>query len=102
MTLCKPPTFMTVNPKLIGVAILIFAIIIALAQLTYVVNPGERGVQVTLGKVLPQFEPEGLGFKTPFITHIHPVSVRQQTKGMKAECYSMDLQQLNMDVKVLY
>jgi prohibitin 2 len=88
--------------KLIGVAILIFVIIIALSTSSYVVQPGDRGVEVTLGKVSPVFKPQGFGFKTPFITTIVPVTIRQQTRDLKAPCYSSDLQQVSMDLRVLY
>ncbi|MEK7686204.1 MAG: prohibitin family protein [Verrucomicrobiota bacterium] len=95
-----------VNPqliaRLIGLAILIFVIIAAGSGATYIVQPGFRGVAVTLGKVSPRFKPEGFGLKQPFITHIHPMSVRQQTRTMPAECYSSDLQQVKMEVNVLY
>jgi len=37
---------------------------------TYVVEPGTRGLRVTLGQVADGFLPEGFGFKTPFITHL--------------------------------
>ncbi len=69
---------------------------------TYVVKPGYRGVEVTLGRVSPAFKPEGFGLKVPFATEIHPVSVRQQTAEDKAECYSADLQQITVDLKVLF
>src|SRR5476651_2221049 len=88
--------------KLIGVAILIFVIVITLSTSSYVVQPGTRGVEVTLGKVSPVFKPEGFGFKTPFITTIVPVSVRQQTRELTAECYSSDLQQVKTELRVLY
>jgi len=88
--------------KLIGVAIVIFVIIIAAASASFVVDPGYRGVEVTLGKVSPVFKPEGFGWKAPFITHIVPVSIRQQTREVQAPCYSSDLQQVNMNLKVLY
>jgi prohibitin 2 len=88
--------------KLIGVAILIFVIVIAASTSSYVVQPGERGIEVTLGKVSPVFKPEGFGFKTPFITTIVPVTIRQQTREVSADCYSSDLQQVKMDLRVLY
>ncbi len=88
--------------KLIGIAILIFVIIIAASSASYVVNPGFRGVEVTLGKVSPVFKGEGFGWKTPFITHIVPVSVRQQTRELTADCYSSDLQQVKTELRVLY
>jgi prohibitin 2 len=88
--------------RLIGVAILIFAIVIMASSGTYVVQPGFRGVEVTMGKVSSAFKPEGFGFKTPFITTIYPVSTRQQTAEDKAECYSSDLQQIQIDLRVLF
>src|SRR6266536_3052175 len=86
----------------IGVAILVFALIVFASSGTYVVQPGFRGIAVTLGKVSPQFKPEGFGLKQPFVTGIQQMSVRQQTRPMPAECYSSDLQQVKMDVHVLY
>src|SRR5476651_2105888 len=88
--------------KLIGVAILIFVIVIAASTSTYVVEPGYRGIEVTLGKVSPVFKPQGFGYKTPFITTIVPVPIRQQTRAVQAACYSSDLQQVNMDLQVLF
>ncbi len=88
--------------KLIGVAILIFVVIIVSSTGTYVVNPGFRGVEVTLGKVSPVFKPEGFGWKTPFVTHIVPMSIRQQTRELAADCYSSDLQQVKTELRVLY
>jgi prohibitin 2 len=88
--------------KLIGGAIVIFVLILVAATGSYVVQPGDRGVEVTLGKVSPVFKPEGFGYKTPFITTIVPVTVRQQTREVQASCYSSDLQQVNMDLRVLY
>ena len=88
--------------RLIGVAILVFVLIVFASSGTYVVQPGFRGIAVTLGKVSPQFKPEGFGFKQPFVTAIQHMSVRQQTRPMPAECYSSDLQQVKMEVHVLY
>ena len=88
--------------RLIGVAILVFALIVFASSGTYVVQPGFRGIAVTLGKVSPQFKPEGFGVKQPFVTRIQQMSVRQQTRPMPAECYSSDLQQVKMEVHVLY
>jgi prohibitin 2 len=88
--------------KLIGVAIIIFVIVIAASTSTYVVQPGHRGVEVTLGKVSPVFKPEGFGFKTPFVTTIVPVTIQQQTRELQAACYSSDLQQVHAELRVLY
>jgi len=88
--------------RLFGVVLILFATFVVGASATYVVQPGFRGVGVTLGTVSPDFKPEGFGFKQPFITHIQPISIRQQTRPMPAECYSSDLQQVKMEVHVLY
>ncbi len=94
------------NPKsivgLIVGALVIFVVIIAGSSATYVVEPGHRGVEVTLGRVSPAFKPEGFGLKLPFVTHIYPQLIRQQTSTMVADCYSSDLQQVKMNVRVLY
>lgn len=91
-----------VLPKLIGIGILVFVFIVASATATYVVEPGTRGIKVTLGKAADQFLPEGFGFKAPFITGIVPVNVRQKTQIARAECFSSDLQQVTLELRVLY
>jgi prohibitin 2 len=82
--------------------LMILAIVLIGSSMTFVVEPGHRGVEVTLGKVSPVFKPEGFGMKLPFMTRVEPVLIRQQTKQMVADCYSSDLQQIKMDVGVLY
>ena len=100
------PKTITVNPapilRIIGIGLIVFVVIVLLSSGTYIVDPGNRGVAVTLGKVDPKARDEGFGFKQPFITHIEQISVRQQTREMPAECYSSDLQQVRMVVHVLY
>jgi prohibitin 2 len=88
--------------RLVGGALIIFVIIVMAAAGTYVVQPGFRGVEVTMGKVSPAFKPEGFGVKSPFITTIYPISIRQQTKDDEAECFSSDLQQIKVELRVLY
>jgi prohibitin 2 len=85
---------------LLGGAILV-AIVLIMSS-SYVIPPGHRGVLVTLGKVSPVFAAEGFGVKTPFITDVLPISVRQQTKATEADCYSSDLQQIKIELRVLY
>jgi prohibitin 2 len=88
--------------KLVGVALLIFVAVIMASSGTYVVKPGYRGVEVTMGEVSRAFKPEGFGLKAPLITTITQISIRQQTAEDKAECYSSDLQQITVDLKVLF
>ena len=88
--------------RLIGVAIILVVLAVAGASGTYIVPPGHRGVLVTLGKVTSGFKSEGFGFKTPFITTVIPISVRQQTSAMQAAVISKDLQEVRTELKVLY
>lgn len=87
---------------IIVVAIAIFLLVLGGSQATTVVEPGNRGVRVTLGKVSPNFEQEGFLVKPPFITSIHQVSIRQQTQQLQTECYSADLQQVQASLRILY
>lgn len=95
-----------IDPRAVGGIVGLLLIILIGAGIvsasTYVIQPGTRGVAVTLGAVSPDFKPEGFGFKKPFMTHIQRISVRQRTSTMPAECYSSDLQQVKMEVRVLY
>jgi len=68
----------------------------------YIVQPWERGVKITLGKMSAEFIQPGFGLKTPFITTIRTVNVQQDTQEITAECFSSDLQQINIRLKVLY
>jgi prohibitin 2 len=87
---------------LVGLVLIILVVVGLISASTYVVQPGTRGVAVTLGTVSPEFKPEGFGFKKPFLTQVLPISIRQKTRAMPAECYSSDLQQVKMEVRVLY
>lgn len=89
------------KPFILYGAIALAAVIFVLG-VTYTVPPGHRGVFVTLGKVSPHFAPEGFGVKLPFVTSVIPFSVRQQTQNLMAECYSSDLQQVKVELRVLY
>lgn len=86
----------------LGVGLLILVAVLTAATGTYVVQPGYRGVEIILGRVSEQFKPEGFGFKLPVVSVIHPVSIRQQTAQELAECYSSDLQQIRVTLRVLY
>jgi len=87
---------------LIGGAVVVFIVVVVASQSTAVVQPGNRGVRVTLGKVSPVFEKEGLVIKPPFVTRIHQVSIRQQTEELGCELYSSDLQQVTAKLRILY
>ena len=88
--------------RLRGVGILIFVIILMATSGTYMVPPGYRGVEVTMGRVTPVPKAGGFGFKIPMVTHVELVSVRQETHEDEAQCYSSDLQQIHIELRVLY
>jgi prohibitin 2 len=89
-------------PQMLALVVLIFILILASTSTTYVIEPGNRGIKVTLGKAADDFLPQGFGFRTPFITSIVSVNVRQTTSTVKADCFSSDLQQVVVDLRVLY
>lgn len=68
----------------------------------YVVQPGERGFVVTLGHVPTEATTEGIGFKVPYISTIVKTSIKQQTIQQKYETFSSDLQQIDVQLAVLY
>ena len=86
----------------VGLAVVLFVLLVLAFTSTYVVQPGTRGIMVTLGKTAPVFLSEGFGLKPPFITSIVNVNVRQQTQTVSAACFSSDLQQVAVDLRVLY
>ena len=85
------------------VAFIVIGVLVLVGVLgsSYVVEPGWRGVRVTLGKMSDDFVAPGFGVKLP-ITEIHMVNVQQDTREVTAECFSSDLQQIKVQVKVLY
>jgi prohibitin 2 len=93
------------GPRFSGLALLavaLFALVVLSSSATYVVEPGTRGIRVTLGKAADHFLPEGFGFKAPFVTRIVPVSVKQRTVQLRADCFSSDLQQVMISTRILY
>jgi prohibitin 2 len=96
--------FQALSPKAKTVlfSVLGFFALLLMSSSTYIIEPGHRGILVTMGRVSPEFAPEGFGMKAPFVTSVIPVAIRQQTRGAKADCYSSDLQQIAIELKILY
>ncbi len=90
------------NTKLVKIGFILVVGAVLVTGSTFIIPPGHRGVLITMGKVSPVFAPEGLGFKLPLVTTVVPVSVRQQTTLSKTACYSSDLQQIDVELRVLY
>lgn len=91
------------NPlKAIGLGLGAFFGFMLLMGSFYVIQPGERGIVVTMGKVSTIQSGEGLGLKLPMVSSVIRVGVRQQTEALVAPAFSSDLQQVNTRLKVLY
>ena len=88
--------------RIIGAGVILLILIVAGASASYIVPPGHRGVLVTLGKVAPGFKGEGFGLKTPFISKVVPIPIKQRTAEMQAAVISKDLQEVSTKVRVLY
>jgi prohibitin 2 len=88
--------------KLVGLGIGGFLLFMLFMGSFYVIEPGQRGIIVTLGKVNTAFSGEGVGFKTPLVSDVVRVPVRQLTQGLSAETFSADLQQVDVKLQVLY
>jgi prohibitin 2 len=91
-----------VNLRIGLLGVLALVLLLGALGCYYVIDPGERGVKVTLGKMSDQFLSPGPGLKAPFVTEIQRVNVQQDTREVSAECFSSDLQQINIQLKVLY
>lgn len=89
-------------PKLIAVGIVISALALLGAASSYIIEPGTRGVKITLGKAADRFLPEGFGLRMPFVTQIVPVTIKQRTVPLRADCFSSDLQQVSVETRILY
>lgn len=91
-------------PKLAGIGFGVFALFLGVLLLNpfVIINPGERGVVVTLGALSKQVKGEGLSMRIPLVQNIHRVSVKQQTMVGEATCYSSDLQTMTIRYQVIW
>lgn len=67
-----------------------------------VVDAGQRGVKVTLGKVSQESYAEGVHFVTPFISHIYPMDVKTQKSNITTQVYTKDIQQAGISYVINY
>lgn len=84
------------------IPIIIIIGIIGFFSSYYVIDPGYSGVKITMGTMSQEVLPPGLWFKMPFLTSIREMDNRQETKEVSVSCFSSDLQQINIKLKVLY
>ena len=88
--------------RLLGIGAGVLAVILLIVFSFKIVSPGYRGVKTMLGNVSPTYLSEGPHFTVPFIQAVTEVSIRQETRETSASCFSSDLQQVNIKLKVLY
>ena len=80
--------------------ILLLIVFIILCNPIAIVDVGERGVKVTLGKVSPQSYTEGIHLITPFISKIKTMDVKTQKKYISTDVYTKDIQQAQISYVV--
>ncbi|MCA9798544.1 MAG: prohibitin family protein [Cyanobacteria bacterium HKST-UBA06] len=90
------------NPNLLVIAGAVLVGILLLSESFVVVNPGQRGIRVTLGAVSHNLLPEGPNLKLPFIQKIQVQSIKQQSQPGTTSAFSSDLQTMQVEYQVLY
>ncbi len=68
----------------------------------YSIDPGHRGVLVTLGKVEQKSYVNGVGFKWPFISTMVEMDVRTKKMTEKTSTYTSDVQTAEMEYTFTY
>lgn len=68
----------------------------------YSIDPGHRGVLVTLGKVEQKSYVNGVGFKWPFISSMVEMDVRTKKMSEKTSSYTSDVQTAEMEYTFTY
>jgi len=84
------------------IAAAVFILFIALLSCTYTVDPGTRGIVVTLGHADQDVKTPGFGFKIPFVSDVKRINVQVQSVGSDTVCFSSDLQQVTVSTTVSY
>lgn len=80
-----------------GVLVIMFA-----ASSATVVEPGHRGVRITLGKVSPLPLEEGVHLKIPLIQRIEQLDVRTLRWNEVTQAYTQDVQQADVSFTLTY
>jgi len=68
----------------------------------YSIDPGHRGVLITLGKVEQKSYVNGVGFKWPFISSMVEMDVRTKKMTEKTSTYTSDVQTAEMEYTFTY
>lgn len=92
----KTGTIVKIIFGVFGVMILLFL----LFGSWFIVNAGERGILITLGKPESVAYTEGFHFKIPIIQKVEKIDVQTQKYEAKASAASSDLQTVSTDIAV--
>lgn len=86
------------NPRLIGIAIVVIAIVAGLWGSWGTVPAGHRGVVLRLDRVTGVVKGEGLYFKVPILDTVCLMDCRIRKEEVTTECSSKDLQTINATI----
>jgi prohibitin 2 len=91
------------NPlRFIRIAAIALLVILFASCSATVVDPGHRGVRITLGKVSPAPLEEGLHFKIPMLQQIRQLDVRTLRWAEVTQSYTKDVQQADVSFTLTY
>lgn len=85
-----------------SVSFLVLLAVSSLLTACTVVEPGQRGVKVSLGKLDRSLLTPGMQLYNPAIDRIVPYSIKQDTRDGQADPLTADQQPINIQYKVLY
>lgn len=91
------------NPqKMVPIVVTIVLLVIIAASTVTVVEPGHRGVRITLGKVSPAPLEEGLHFKIPILQQVKQLDIRTIRWADATQAYTQDVQQADVSFTLTY
>lgn len=86
----------------LGVGLLTLIILLITGNPLAIVDVGERGVKVTMGKVSPESYAEGIHFVTPFVSKIHTMNIKTQKANPATTVFTKDIQQARLAYVINY
>jgi prohibitin 2 len=91
------------NPfRLVRIGVLVLIVVLFASCSATVVDPGHRGVRITLGKVSTLPLEEGLHFKIPMLQQIRQLDIRTLRWAEVTQAYTKDVQQADVSFTLTY
>lgn len=88
--------------KIVGLAVILLFALIIIGSSSVVVEAGQTGVVLTLGKVSPIVLQEGFHLKVPFAQNVIMINNRIVKSEVTTEAFSKDLQTISTVIAVNY